>query len=115
VGPAAILTYAFTGILLVLVMRMLGEMAMARPSVGSFSDYSRMALGDWAGFAIGWLYWYFWVIVVGIEAAAGAGIVAQNTPGIPTWAIALALIVVLTLTTSTRCAPTASSSSSLLP
>ena len=98
VGPAAILTYALTGLLLVLVMRMLGEMAVARPSVGSFSDYSRMALGDWAGFAIGWLYWYFWVIVVGIEAIAGAGIVAQYTPGVPTWAIALALIVLLTLT-----------------
>jgi GABA permease len=98
VGPAAILTYALTGILLVLIMRMLGEMAVARPSVGSFSDYSRMALGDWAGFSIGWLYWYFWVIVVGIEAIAGAGIVAQYTPGVPTWAIALVLIVLLTLT-----------------
>ena len=98
VGPAPILTYALTGILLILVMRMLSEMAVVRPSVGSFSDYSRMALGDWAGFAIGWLYWYFWVIVIGIEAIAGAGIVAQYTPGIPTRAIALTLIVVLTLT-----------------
>ena len=97
-GPAGVLTYAFTGLLLVLIMRMLGEMAVARPSVGSFSDYSRMALGEWAGFSIGWLYWYFWVIVVGIEAIAGAGIVAQYTPGVPTWAIALALILVLTLT-----------------
>ena len=32
-GPAAILTYLLTGILLVLIMRMLGEMAVARPSV----------------------------------------------------------------------------------
>jgi amino acid permease len=61
VEPAAILTYALTGILLVLIMRMLGRMVVAWPSVGSFSDYSRMALGDWAGFPIGWLYWYFWV------------------------------------------------------
>src|ERR687893_777104 len=64
-GPATILTYLLTGTLLVLIMRMLGEMAVARPSVGSFSDYSRLALGNWAGFAIGWLYWYFWAIVVG--------------------------------------------------
>ena len=25
---------------------------------------------------VGWLYWYFWVIVVGFEAVAGAGILA---------------------------------------
>jgi GABA permease len=36
VGPAAILTYALTGILLVLIMRMLGEMAVAWPSWGPF-------------------------------------------------------------------------------
>ena len=53
-------------------MRMLGEMAVAQPSVGSFSDYGRMALGNWAGFAIGWLYWYFWAIVIGFEATVAA-------------------------------------------
>ena len=54
-----------------MVMRMLAEMAVANPSTGSFADYSRDALGHWAGFSVGWLYWYFWVIVVGFEAIAG--------------------------------------------
>ena len=71
VGPAAFLTYAVTGVLIVMVMRMLGEMATANPSTGSFADYARKALGGWAGFSVGWLYWYFWVIVVGFEAVAG--------------------------------------------
>ena len=57
-----------------MVMRMLGEMATANPSTGSFADYARDALGGWAGFSVGWLYWYFWVIVVGFEAVAGAKI-----------------------------------------
>ena len=48
-GPATILTYLLTGALLILIMRMLGEMAVAQPSVGSFSDYSRMALGTGPG------------------------------------------------------------------
>ena len=39
-------------------MRMLGEMATANPSTGSFADYARRALGGWAGFSVGWLYWY---------------------------------------------------------
>ena len=74
-GPAAFLSYLITGVLIVLVMRMLGEMATANPSTGSFADYARQALGGWAGFSVGWLYWYFWVIVVGFEAVAGAKII----------------------------------------
>ncbi|EUA28705.1 amino acid permease family protein [Mycobacterium intracellulare] len=44
-GPAAFLTYALCGLLVVLVMRMLGEMAAANPSTGSFADY---AAAPWA-------------------------------------------------------------------
>jgi GABA permease len=97
-GPATILTYLLTGTILILIMRMLGEMAVARPSVGSFSDYSRMALGNWAGFSVGWLYWYFWAIVVGFEATVAAGILEQYIPGIPPWLISLILILLLTAT-----------------
>src|SRR5829696_1080907 len=95
-GPATILTYLITGCILILIMRMLGEMAVAQPSVGSFSDYGRMALGNWAGFSIGWLYWYFWAIVVGFEATVAAGILGQYIPGIPPWLISLFLILLLT-------------------
>ncbi|WP_081346107.1 amino acid permease [Mycobacteroides chelonae] len=97
-GPAAFLTYAITGVLIVLVMRMLGEMAVANPSTGSFADYSRRALGDWAGFSVGWLYWYFWVIVVGFEAVAGGKIVQDWWPHFPLWLIALVLMVAMTAT-----------------
>lgn len=49
-GPAAFLTYAMCGVLIVLVMRMLGEMATANPSTGSFADHAATALGDGPGF-----------------------------------------------------------------
>jgi GABA permease len=97
-GPATVLTYLITGCILILVMRMLGEMAVAQPSVGSFSDYSRMALGNWAGFAVGWLYWYFWAIVVGFESTVAASILGQYIPGVADWLIALILILFLTAT-----------------
>ena len=83
VGPGAFLTYAVTGMLIVMVMRMLGEMATANPATGSFAAYARQALGDWAGFSVAWLYWYFWVIVVGFEAVAGAGILQKWLPDVP--------------------------------
>lgn len=73
-GPAAFLTYALCGALIVLVMRMLGEMAAANPSTGAFADYAAKALGGWAGFSVGWLYWYFWVIVVGFCRREGSNL-----------------------------------------
>ena len=66
------LSYLIAGAMVLLVMRMLSEMAVALPHVRSFSDFARVGLGDWAGFVCGWLYWYFWVIVVPVEAIAGA-------------------------------------------
>src|SRR5918993_6058859 len=97
-GPATILTYLLTGCILILIMRMLGEMAVALPTVGSFSDYGRMALGNWAGFSIGWLYWYFWAIVVGFEATVAAGILGQYISGIHPALISLILVLALTAT-----------------
>ncbi|MDE2456366.1 MAG: amino acid permease [Burkholderiales bacterium] len=103
-GPAAIVSFLITGVLVVLVMRMLGEMAVALPAVGSFYEYARLAwsdrpaVGELAGFLSGWMYWYFWVIVVALEAVAGATIVQFWLPDMPGWIISLTLLVLLTLT-----------------
>jgi GABA permease len=94
-GPAAFLSYLITGVLIILVMRMLGEMATANPSTGSFADYARKALGGWAGFSVGWLYWYFWVIVVGFEAVAGAKILTYWFDA-PLWLLSLGLMLLMT-------------------
>ena len=89
------MSYLAAGVLVILVMRMLGEMAVANPSVGSFTDYTRSAIGAWAGFSTGWLYWYFWSIVLAIEAVAGAEIL-QRWIDAPTWIMALVLMALLT-------------------
>jgi L-asparagine transporter-like permease len=80
-----------------LVMRMLAEMSAAEPGAGSFADHARTGLGRWAGFVCGWLYWYFWVVVVGIEAIAGA-VILQTWLPLPVWQIGLLLMVLLTAT-----------------
>ncbi|MER7044591.1 amino acid permease [Streptomyces jumonjinensis] len=97
-GPAILVSYALVGTMVVLVMRMLGEMAAAQPSSGSFSEYADRALGRWAGFSIGWLYWFFWVVVLAVEATAGAVILEGWIPAVPQWAWALIVMVVLTAT-----------------
>ncbi|MER6028420.1 amino acid permease [Streptomyces sp. NPDC001851] len=97
-GPGILLSYAVVGTLVVLVMRMLGEMSAANPASGSFSAHADRALGRWAGFSIGWLYWFFWVVVLAVEATAGAGILHGWVPGVPQWAWALIVMTVLTAT-----------------
>jgi GABA permease len=54
-------------------------------------------MGNWAGFSVGWLYWYFWVIVVGFEAIAGAKII-QYWIDIPLWFCSLILMILMTAT-----------------
>ncbi|MFE5333852.1 amino acid permease [Embleya sp. NPDC056575] len=91
-GPAAALAYAVGGLVVVLVMRMLGELAAARPATDSFAGYARMAFGDRAGFVVGWSYWVFTVAVIAFEAVAGARLARSFVPGLPLWLGALVLI-----------------------
>jgi len=95
-GPAAILSFGITGMLVVLVMRMLGEMAVAHPAVGGFYEYNRLALGQGAGFMTGWMYWYFWIIVVALEALAGADRLHYWFADVPQWQLTLGLMVLFT-------------------
>lgn len=95
-GPAVLLAFLAVGALVILVMRMLGEMVVADPGRGSFVEYIRASCGDRAGFTAGWLYWFFWVVVLGSEAIAGA-ILLRDWIGLPVWVLAISLIVVLKL------------------
>ncbi|WP_287814139.1 amino acid permease, partial [Pseudomonas sp.] len=97
-GPATLIAYALSGLLVVLVMRMLGEMAVANPDTGSFSTYADQAIGPWAGFTIGWLYWWFWVLVIPIEALAAGHVLNEWFPAIDGWVFALLSVVLLAIT-----------------
>jgi GABA permease len=94
-GPAAILAYLAGGILVVLIMRMLGEMATSSPDTGSFSTYAERAIGRWAGFTIGWLYWWFWVILMAWEAYVAGKILHGWFPAVSVNLFVLATTLVL--------------------
>jgi GABA permease len=71
-------------------------MAIAIEGVQTFPEFARVGLGPMAGFLSGWLYWYFWVVVVAIEAIAGAKIISDWFPQLPVWAVGVVLMAVLT-------------------
>ncbi|MFD5147493.1 amino acid permease [Streptomyces sp. NPDC058401] len=96
-GPAIICSYLLAGILAMLVMRALGEMSAAMPASGSFSVYAEKALGRWAGFSAGWLYWFLLVVVLAVEATAAAKIANGWLPSVDQWVWVLLFMVVFTL------------------
>lgn len=96
IGPAAVVSYALAGLLVLLVMRMIAEMSIAMPGVQTFPDFTRQGVGDWAGYMVGWLYWYFWVVVIAIEAIAGAKIINGWFPQMAVWQIGVVLMAILT-------------------
>ncbi|MEV5379716.1 amino acid permease [Streptomyces nondiastaticus] len=95
-GPGIIVSYLIAGALAMLVMRMLGEMSSAMPASGAFSVHAERALGRWAGFTVGWLYWFLLVVVLAVEATGAAQIANGWVPGVPQWAWVLIFMVVFT-------------------
>lgn len=91
-GPAVIVSYVLAGIMIIFVMRMLGEMGAALPASGSFSHYARIGIGEWAGFVMGWLYWFMLIMVLGVEITGASSIVSSWIPGVPQWVVALVFV-----------------------
>ncbi|MFG3366652.1 amino acid permease [Streptomyces sp. NPDC090032] len=95
-GPGIVVSYLIAGALAMCVMRMLGEMSAAMPASGSFSVHAERALGRWAGFSVGWLYWFLLVVVLAVEATGAAQIANGWAPGVPQWAWVLVFMLVFT-------------------
>ncbi|MET9362001.1 amino acid permease [Streptomyces sp. NPDC006632] len=93
-GPSIVLAYAISGALVMLVMRMLGEMSAANPASGSFSVHAERAMGPWAGFTAGWAFWFLLCVAVGLEGIGAAGIVHGWLPGVPEWALVAVFMLV---------------------
>lgn len=95
-GPAVLLSYVISGIMVIFVMQMLGELAAAHPTSGSFVTYARSAFGDWAGFSVGWLYWFMLTMVMGAEIA-GAGAIMGRWFGVEGWIPGLVAVIFFTV------------------
>jgi L-asparagine transporter-like permease len=89
-GPGVVLAYLIGGLAMALEIAAFAEMAAAEPLRGSFITYSRRAIGPWAAFVGGWLFWFSSVLNLGAEATAGAVFTRLWLPGLPVWTIALA-------------------------
>ncbi|KAF5120671.1 hypothetical protein DV495_004477 [Geotrichum candidum] len=99
-GPAAIfIAYAFVGIIVYMVMCALGEMATWIPLPDGFSGYASRFCDPALGFAVGWTYFFKYIIVTPNQLTAGALVIQywipreKVNPGV--WITVIFIIILL--------------------
>ncbi|MDO4917272.1 MAG: amino acid permease [Rothia sp. (in: high G+C Gram-positive bacteria)] len=97
-GPSVLLAYVIGGAAVFMVMRAMGEMALAHPVAGAFSEYATRYLGRWAGFVTGWTYAFEMALVAVADVTAFAVYMQFWFPHSPSWVwIAVVLLIILSI------------------
>ena len=98
-GPGgALLAYAAIGLMVYFLMTSLGEMATYLPTSGSFATYASRFVDPSLGFALGWNYWFNWVITVAVDIAIAAIVITYWEPlrFLPPWGWSLVFFALIT-------------------
>lgn len=72
-GPAAILTFAFNGIVTAFTALSYAELASAIPEAGGGYSYVRRAMPRTVGFLAGWMLWFAYTVACALYARGFAG------------------------------------------
>lgn len=80
-GPASVfLSYTIIGFIVFLVMAALGEMAAWLPMSAGFTGYASRFCDPSLGFALGWTYWFKYIIVTPNQLTAAALVIQYWVP-----------------------------------
>ncbi len=93
-GPGVVLTYLFGGLLLLVVMGAIAELASVYPN-RNMKDFVRQAFGPRPAFIVGWLYAFLMLTVCVIEVTAAGSFLQYWMPGVPLWVLSLASAAVI--------------------
>ncbi|WP_396954024.1 amino acid permease [Neobacillus niacini] len=93
-GPGVIFTYVFAGLLLLVVMGAIAEMAIAYPNT-NIKGFVQKAFGKRASFVIGWMYCFMWLAVCVIEIVVAGSFLQYWLPSIPLWELSLGCTVLV--------------------
>ena len=100
-GPGgALVAYAAIGLMVYFFMTSLGEMATFMPVSGSFSTYATRFVDPSLGFALGWNYWFNWVITAAVDVSVAAVVISYWEPlrnFMPAWGWSLLFLGVIFL------------------
>ncbi|MDR9855089.1 amino acid permease [Paenibacillus sp. VCA1] len=95
-GPGVIVTYVFAGLLLLVVMAAMAEMATVYKG-RNMKDFVREAFGEKVSFILGWMYCFMWLSVCVIEIIAAGSFLQYWLPGVPLWVLSLACAALIIL------------------
>ncbi|KAK6346639.1 hypothetical protein TWF696_006759 [Orbilia brochopaga] len=100
-GPGSLLiAYTFVGFIVFLVMAALGEMAAWLPAAGGFSVYATRFVDPALGFALGYTYWFKYIITTPNQLTAAALVIQFWLPATkvnPGVFIAVFLVVIVAI------------------
>lgn len=88
-GPGVIFSYIFAGLILLVVMGAITEMATVYKNK-NMKEFIREAYGERLSFVVGWLYCFMWLSVCIIEVIAAGSFLQYWMPGVPLWVLSLA-------------------------
>jgi len=96
-GPAILIAYLIGGLAILVIMRALGEMTLARPVAGSFTSHANAYLGPFIAYLTGWQYWFMWIVTCVAEIAAVAVYMQLWFPDVPGWIWSLTALAAMGL------------------
>ena len=94
-GPGVLVSYAIAGLIAVVMVLSLSEMAVMHPTAGSFGAYAELYLNPWAGFVVRYSYWFAEVAATGFEAVAAGLYMTWWFPGTPVWLWSIGFAVIV--------------------
>jgi AAT family amino acid transporter len=94
IGPSIVLAYILTGLIILVTMQCLGELAVTMPIGGSFINYTADFISPTLACGVGWAYWISWIVYIPAECLAG-GIIMEFFTHINgyVWAVLFGLLI----------------------
>ncbi|MCU7558425.1 amino acid permease [Macrococcus capreoli] len=95
-GPiGTIVSYIVGALLVYIVMKCMGALAVSHPDVGGFHTYANIYIHPSIGHVVAWSYWLCWTIALGSEITAGGILFQKWFPDFPVWLFSLIFIVII--------------------
>ena len=96
-GPLAPVAYLLGGLVMMMEVTFIVEMAIANPVPASFKACAQEVFGDWWGFVNGWMFWASGVLAMASEVIACAIFARLWLPTVPLWCLSLLFSLAITL------------------
>lgn len=96
-GPAILISFILSGILVYFILYALSEMTVANPDSGSFYTFTAQVFGPGSGFVVGWVYWTGMIFAMSSEATAVSILIREWYPRVSIPLLGSAIIIGVTL------------------